>query len=319
MNYYELYNRSKRKVKNNITFLDHRNTLAEKCANRFIWKGFDDFLPPLAGSSWWEYKLMRFGAGCAVEIEGKPTFAPCSLGTGLDKRFGLPEGVIYYTDGGVSGQVSIYDTPVCMNNSKFYPTYLTLDRYAAMLTETDKSIECLIEFSRLIPLPIAETDNQKSEIEHAIDGIIEGKPKIVKSANLKGVERVELLDPDQIRNMECLSRLHDELLKRVCSELGISINTKDKGAQLSIEELDSFGQYDAMSLQIPLALRRAFAEKVNEKYGTNGTVELNPIFDNLENGVNKSKEEMLNEGETLTPETEPIEPTPEEGAKNEME
>lgn len=317
MNYYDLYNKTKQKTKNTIAFFDHRNDIAEKWANRFIWKGFDDFLPPLAGSSWWEYKLMKYGCGCAVEIEGKPTFAPCSLGTGIDKRFGLPEGVIYYTNGGASGQVSIYDTPVCLNNSKFYPSYLTIDRYAEMLTETDKSIKCLTRFSRLIPLPIAETDNQKSEIEHAIEDIIEGKPKIVKSANLKGVERVELLDPDQIKYMECLSRLHDELLKRVCSRMGISINTKDKGAQLSIEELDSFGQYDAMSLQIPLALRRAFAEKVNEKYGTNGTVELNPIFDNLENGVNKSKEEMLNNETPTEPET--TEPTPEEGRKDEME
>lgn len=294
MDYYKLYS-NRTKYKNTATFLDHRNTLAEKCANRFIWKGFDDFLPPVAGSQWWEYKLMRYGAGCCVEIESQPTFTPCSLGSGLDKRFGTPEKVIYYTNGGKSGEVSINDTPVCLNNSKFYPTYLTIDRYAEMLTETDKSIDCLTKFSRLIPLPIAETDLQKKEVEHAIEDILDGKPKIIKSAQLKGMQSVNLLDPEQIKNMECLSRLHDELLKRVCSEIGISITSKDKGAQLSIEELDSFGQYDAMSLYIPLALRRAFVEKVNEKYGTNGTVELNPIFDNLENGVNKSKEEMLNE------------------------
>lgn len=319
MNYYELYNKQKTKVKNTAAFLDHRNSIAEKCANRFIWKGFDDFLPPVAGSQWWEYRLMRYGCGCCVEINGLPTFAPCSLGSGLDERFGTPEKVIYYTNGGKSGQVDIKDTPVCLNNSKFYPTYLTIDRYAAMLTETDKSIDCLTKFSRLIPIPIAETDTQKSEVEHAIDDIIEGKPKVVKSAQLKGMQKVDLLDPDQIKNMECLSRLHDEILKRICSELGISITTKDKGAQLSIEELDSFGQYDALSLYIPLALRRAFADAVNKKYGTNGSVELNPVFDNLENGVNKSKEEMLNDEETTeTEETIETEETTETEERREV-
>ena len=83
----------------------------------------------------------------------------------------------------------------------------------------------------------------------------------------------------------------------------MSITTKDKGAQLSIEELDSFGQYDAIKLFSPYNLRKEFVKKVNEKYGLNGSVTLNPIFDNLENGENKSKEELLNGGEDNPDET----------------
>ena len=312
MNYYDFYSKMKTKYKNTATFIDHRNTLAEKCANRFIWSGYEDLLPPVAPSTWLEYKLMRYGAVCVAEIDGQLTLAPCTMSGGLSKRFGTPEKVIYYTNGGKAGELNIDDTVVCLNNSKFYPTYLTIDRYAEMLTETDKSISCLTKFSRLIPIPVAETDSQKQELEKAIDDIIEGKPKIIKSAHLKGVEKVDLLDPDQIKNMECLSRLHDELIKRVCSELGISINTKDKGAQLSIEELDSFGQYDALSLYIPFALRKMFVEQVNEKYGLNGSVVLNPIFDNLENGVNKSKEEMLESDDPADPEQPETEKQPED-------
>ena len=299
------------KERNTIKFLDHKTGLAEIAANRFIWKNCDELLPPVAPSTWWEYQLIKYGAGCIADINGKFTLCPCTLGGGLDPRFGTPERVIYYTNGGKAGDISINDTVVCMNNSKFYPTYTTITRYASMLAECDTSIEILTAFSRLIPVPIAETDLQKKELENAVESILAGKPKIVKSALLKGVELCNLLDPDQIKNMECLSRLHDELQKRACSELGLSITAKDKGAQLSIEELDSYGQYDAMKLYIPYQLRKDFCEKVNEKFGLDIDVELNPVFDNLVNGVNKSKEEMLNDETPTEPEEIPTEPEPE--------
>ena len=296
------------KERNTIKFKDHQTGLGDIAANRFIWKRCEDLLPHVASSTWWEYRLLKYGAGCIVDIDGKLTLAPCSMGGGLDKRFGTPERVVYYTNGGKAGDISINDTVVCLNNSKFYPTYTTINRYASMLAETDTSIEILTAFSRLIPIPIAETDKQYNELEKAISGILEGKPGIIKSSQLKGVEQVPLLDPDQIKNMECLSRLHDELIKRACSELGISITAKDKGAQLSIEELDSYGQYDAMKLYIPYQLRKDFCQKVNEKYGLDIDVELNPVFDNLNNGVNKSKEEMLNDETPDEPQETPDEP-----------
>ena len=307
---YNLYFGQSTNERNTIKFRDHQTGLADIAANRFIWKKCDELLPPVAGSSWWEYRLLKYGAGCIVDIDGKLTLAPCSMGGELNKRFGTPERVIYYTNGGKAGHISINDTVVCLNNSKFYPTYTTINRYASMLAETDTSIEILTAFSRLIPIPVAETDKQYNELERAIADILRGKAGIIKSSQLKGVEQVNLLDPDQIKNMECLSRLHDELEKRACSELGVSITAKDKGAQLSIEELDSYGQYDAMKLFIPYQLRKEFCQKVNEKYGLDIDVELNPVFDNLNNGVNKSKEEMLNDE---TPEQEqPEQETPDE-------
>ena len=308
---YSKYHDMKTKERNAIKFLDHKTGLADLAVNRFVWKNCDELLPPVAGSTWWEYRLLKYGAGCIVDIDGKLTLAPCSMGGRLDKRFGTPERVIYYTNGGVAGNISIEDTVVCLNNSKFYPTYTTINRYASMLAETDTSIEIMTAFSRLIPIPVAETDTQKAELEKAVEQILDGKPSIIKSSQLKGVEQVPLLNPDQIRNMECLSRLHDELQKRACSELGISITAKDKGAQLSIEELDSYGQYDAMKLYIPYQLRKDFCQKVNEKYGLDIDVELNPVFDNLNNGVNKSKEEMLND-ET------PVEEKQDEPAESEV-
>ena len=307
---YNLYFGQSTNERNKIKFRDHQTGLADIAANRFIWKKCDELLPPVAGSSWWEYRLIKYGAGCIVDIDGKLTLAPCSMGGELNKRFGTPERVIYYTNGGKAGHISINDTVVCLNNSKFYPTYTTINRYASMLAETDTSIEILTAFSRLIPIPVAETDKQYNELERAIADILRGKAGIIKSSQLKGVEQVNLLDPDQIKNMECLSRLHDELEKRACSELGVSITAKDKGAQLSIEELDSYGQYDAMKLFIPYQLRKEFCQKVNEKYGLDIDVELNPVFDNLNNGVNKSKEEMLNDE---TPDQEqPEQETPDE-------
>lgn len=303
MNYFELFQNMKTKQKNTIRFVDNKNSLLEVAENRFIWAGYDEMLPPVAPSPWLERQLLKYGAVCVVDINGHLTFCPCTLGGGLDKRFGTPTRVIYYTNGGKAGDIDINDTVVCFNNARWFPTYMTINRFANMLAETDKSIDILTIFSRLLPMPIAETDNQKKEIENAIDDVIEGENKVIKSAQLRGVESVNLLDPDQIKNMECLSRLHDELIKRACSELGLSITTKDKGAQLSIEELDSFGQYDAIKLFSPYNLRREFVKKVNEKYGLNGSVTLNPIFDNLENGVNKSKEELLN-GDSETPEQE---------------
>lgn len=317
MDYLQIFNEMKTKQKNTVRFVDNRNSLLEVAENRFVWSGYDELLPPVAPSPWLERQYLKYGAVCTVEIDGKLTIAPCTLGGGLDKRFGTPTRVIYYTNGGAAGDIDINDTVVGFNNARWFPTYMTINRFASMLAETDKSIDILTIFSRLLPIPIAETDRQYKELNNTIHEIIEGKPNAIKSAQLRGVEKVDLLNPDQIKNMECLSRLHDELIKRACSELGLSITTKDKGAQLSIEELDSFGQYDAIKLYSPYKLRREFSEKVNAKYGLNGSVELNPIFDNLENGVNKSKEEMLNGDDQGAPEEMPENSDEKEGETDE--
>ena len=71
---YKSYWDLKTKERNAIKFLDHKTGLSEIAANRFIWKNADDLLPPVASSTWWEYQLMKYGAGCIAEINGNRSY-----------------------------------------------------------------------------------------------------------------------------------------------------------------------------------------------------------------------------------------------------
>lgn len=282
------YKELKDKYKELYRYKDTRHNLNKKFVNRFIWDGVDDLTPPISKSAWIEKILLKNGTIGLGEVEGEPTLVRGQLGGDLLPRFGVPSKFIWYTDGGLSGEWEIgKDCTVCFNDFNGYPAQMTIDRYSQMLADTDLSIESLIRYARLLPIPVAKSDTELNELKEALKDIENGKTKVIKTLIRESGDMLELTDPEQIKNMECLSRLHDELTKRVCSEFGISIDTKDKKAQIQTAELDAFKQYDLFSVIPDFIERKTFCEWSNEMFGLNMDVKVSECFDDLSNGKNK--------------------------------
>lgn len=285
--YLNRYQLLKDKYKSIARTVDTLKEIVNNVTTMFKWSGADDMIPPFQTSQWIEYYLLKDGIIALGKIEGELTFARGNLGDGLSKRFGLPEKFIYFTNGGLSGEWTIgKDCVVFLANPAAYPDYFTIDRYSDMLANVDLSIECMLIYSRDIAIPLCMTDNERSEIEKAIDQIRKGKMSIVKSFDVSNIKTLDITRPEMIQYMTNYNALHDELIKRVYLHFGIMVETKDKKAQITTQELDALSQVAGSAFYTRYELRRKSADWANKLFGCRLSVEPGEYFDDLSNGRN---------------------------------
>lgn len=308
---FEIINRYdvlKDKYKNIERFVDFRKQAINKLTSIFLWEGVEDLIPDMASCQWIEYLLLKFGCCAIGEVEGQLTICRGQPGGEPDKRFGTPTEFTWYTNGGLSGKWKIgKECVVIFANPSMYPDIFTVDRYCDLLANTDLSIECMLIYSRDIPIPLVSTDNEKKEVENAINKIRSGKVDVVQSFNVAEIGRLDLTNPEMIQYMTNYNTLHDELMKRLYLEFGIAIDNKDKKAQLTTEELDAYSQLAGASFYSRYKLREKAAEAANKLFGLNISVHPFEYFDDLSNGRNEDFEENT----AGDPKTDPAEETKE--------
>lgn len=282
------YEHLKDKYKNMERFVDFRKQAINKLTSVYQWEGIDDYIPPTLTGQWLEYLLLKFGCAAIGKVEGELTICRGMVGGEPDRRFGTPTQFTWYTNGGLSGVWEIgKDCVVFLANPSMYPDIFTVDRYCHMLAETDLSIECMLIYSRDIPIPLVMTDNEKKEVENAIQAVRSGKMAVVQSFNIAELNKLDITNPEMIQYMTNYNTLHDELMKRLFLEFGIAIDNKDKKAQLTTEELDAYSQLAGASFYSRYRLRERAAAAANELFGINISVKPFEYFDDLSNGRNE--------------------------------
>lgn len=295
------YTLLKDKYKSIARYTDFRKTTINKIVSVFQWDKIAEYIPPYFTGQWLEYNLLKYGIMALGYVEGKLTFCRGNVAGDIDKRFGLPSEFHWYTGGGLDGTWKIgEDCVLFLANPSFYPDIFTIDRYCNMLAETDLSIECMLIYSRDIPIPLVLSDTEKSEVEHAIEDIRKGKMSIVKSFNIADIKTLDITKPEMIQYMSNYNLLHDEIMKRLYLEFGISIDNKDKKAQLTTEELDAYSQLAGASFYSRYKLREKAAEDANRLFGIDISVKPFEYFDDLSNGRNEDfAEDVVETSETV--------------------
>lgn len=179
----------------------------------------------------------------------------------------------------------------------------TINYFAEMGEETDKSTYYQLINSRNIPVVIAENDNQKKAIEKAFNKIKAGQPCVVTTKTLQGIKTIDIIDPNNISKMECLSSFDEILDKRRYNMFGASLNTKDKKAEILTEELKAYDDITTLNFLVNYETRLAFCEEMKEN-GFEIEVVRNPIFadeptdEDIENGTFEEAEvEEVEKGE----------------------
>lgn len=300
------------------TFVDFKKQIINKLQSVYEWEGIEDYIPPFYTPQWLEYKLLKFGVMALGYVEGELTFAQGSFADTPSKRFGLPMEFKWYTNGGVTGSWEIgKDCVVLLANPSIYPDMFTVNRYSELLAEVDASIKAMLIYTRDIPIPLVTTDQEKKEVEKAIEEIRKNNIHCVQSFNISEIKALDLTKPEMIQYMTNYNLLHDELVKRLYLEFGIAIETKDKKAQLTTKELDAYSQLAGASFYQRYKLRQKFADDANKLFGCNISVKPYEYFDDLSNGRNAD----FAEGEQVPEQPEEIpEDDPEKGEKgNEAE
>lgn len=300
------YDILKDKYKSIARYVDFRKQTINKITSVYQWDKIGDYIPPYSTGQWLEYKLLKYGLVALGEVEGELTFVLGNFADEPSKRFGLPEVFRWYTNGGLTGDWKIgKDCAVLFANPSMYPDIFTIDRYCSLLSNVDLSIECMLIYSRDLPIPIVTNDPEKSAVEHAIKDIREGKMSIVQTFQPEELRTLDITKPENIQYMTNYSLLHDEIMKRLYLEFGIAIENKDKKAQLTTAELDAYSQVAGASFYSRYNLRKKFCEDANKLFDINIDVKPFEYFDDLSNGKNEDFEDKSKDNPEEVTENEP--------------
>lgn len=219
--------------------------------------------------------------------------------------YGLPTGTAdFFTQYRYIGSGEIGKDIVIGWNNDIRTPELIFDKFASYLAECDRSIRTAIMNSRLTNNPVACDENEKKAIDIVLDTVYDGKPKTIVQSNLLNkfiqdngngneIRTLKLTDPDYVRNIQYLSNLHDDLLKRICIIYGHSLNGVNKMAQVNSDELKG---YETLARVYPLIMfeeRKKFINECNRVFGTNWEVHFSDAWKHIlsENGVEETEVE----------------------------
>lgn len=176
---------------------------------------------------------------------------------------------------------------VGLNNSLMFNRVNLLERYSGLLADIEESIEVGIINSRIIPLLKGYDDKDIEQINSLIKQIKEGNLVAISASTASifddksgSLEVLNITDPNSISKLQYYSRLYDDTLKRFWIESGIEITSKDKSAQVTEDELNSFQEYSRITIEDMLECRQQMCEDFNKLYGGSWTVELAHYVDN---------------------------------------
>lgn len=181
------------------------------------------------------------------------------------------------------------DVIVCGNNAFYKSDRNNLRWLSQMDAENDISMYFQLVNSRNIPILVANNDKIKKQIEHVFEDIQEGKPVVITTDLMSQVEVKDIIDPKAIDKMECLTALHDDLLKRNMNMFGASLETKDKKAQVNNVEMMGFDDYTTLGFLANYEPRLSFCDEMKEN-GIDIECVRNPIF------ADEPTEEDIEEG-----------------------
>lgn len=269
------YDKMKPKQKKQIQEMTYFNLLFEILLSMFNYTDLPESLTDF-DTRYIDSILCSTGQIACGMVDDKLTFAPCTLGGQID-AYGLGTEVIAPVPVGKQGEIRgkrNIDVAYGINNKLATPD--TLVYYIAhMMSETDVSAHMNVIYSRLLKIPVVKDEKSKQAVMEIYKKLIEGagleamvSPNVFDELVEKGIETIELTDPNKIDRIQYLSRFYDDLLKRFCNFYGQNLQTQNKAAQTQEDELHG---YDSFSFIIPLQMlkcRRDFIDNVNRIYGT---------------------------------------------------
>ena len=143
--------------------------------------------------------------------------------------------------------------------------------------QTDISRMYQLINSRLIPLLETDSDKAMEQIKKMIKDVKAGKPGIVFTSIMDEVKKLDYLDPNAIAKMEYLTAYDEILDKHIANRFGASLDSKDKKAQITTDELKAYDDLTTSDYLANYEPRIEFCEKMREAGFTIECVP-NPIF-----------------------------------------
>ncbi|MDE5771625.1 MAG: hypothetical protein K2I06_08390 [Ruminococcus sp.] len=157
--------------------------------------------------------------------------------------------------------------------------YQLLSKTATMLADNDISINVAQKNTRLINIIAADDQNTKNSVDIVFKKMYAGEPYAVVQSNLiSDLKAVPLTATSTNSAIVQLVELHQYILSHFYEALGIQTHDNMKKERLITAELNEDPALVRMNIENIYTTVKSGIEKVNEMFGTNITVEINPLI-----------------------------------------
>lgn len=158
--------------------------------------------------------------------------------------------------------------------------YSLIVKTATMLADNDLSINVAQKNTRLINVLSAEDQNTKESIEMVIKKQYAGDPvAVVMKTLIDNVQSVPLVSTTSNQYLVQLVELHQYILAHFYEAIGLSTHDNMKKERLITDEINDNDNLCKLNINNMLETIQNGLNKVNEKYGQNITIKLNPLLE----------------------------------------
>lgn len=173
--------------------------------------------------------------------------------------------------------VIIYNTPLDAYISG--GLYGLISQTATLLADNIVSINCCQINSRVTAMVTADGEGQAIAAEAILKSMYAGHPfKVLRSDLIDKIGVNPIATANVSQNLTELVELHNYIVANYFQSIGIKSNDIRKKAHVLQDEIDSQNDYLQISiLELLTSWQKGF-DKVNELYGTDIHVELNPVL-----------------------------------------
>lgn len=202
-----------------------------------------------------------------------------------------------------SHQLQIGKDCVVMTNSSTDRTYCSMglapliNQTATLLADNIVSINCAQINTRIQALVVADSTQQKNSAELIMKELYSGKPFKVLEDSMIDKIKVNPITANPAANISELVELHQYIIAQFYQNVGIKMNAVMKKERLITEEINSQENFLAVSLETMEKARKTAVEKINELFGTEISVKINPIFTCGANDVEEEENSSSDIGE----------------------
>ena len=196
---------------------------------------------------------------------------------------------------------------VCRNNPLMIPNTIKNEWFSKLREENDKSLMALIIMTRYSKALVAYSDQQKKQIETALENIKEGMPVVFTSSIIEELTQLDITNPEDVDKIQYLSSFAGEVDKREANLKGIDLELLDKRAQVTSNELKQYDDITTLDYTVAYIERLRFVEEMKEN-GYDLEIVRNPIFfdepakEDIEEGEFEDKEEEEKDNDNENPE-----------------
>lgn len=266
-------------VKNTTTYPAYYQYWIEQLFERvlriFVWDTGDDIIPKEI-----EQNLALNGHCFVCKYNGDLTVFAGSM-SGITKYY--DEFTHYNVRSPLySNILNIEKYGVVINNNKLRnPTFDLCQHYAQLLAHADVTIAlALVDARRQSGTPVVKNILQANSIDDYYKQIYNGKFAKVTDKSLMGVEYVG--DNSKKQDLMELMLVKERLLRSFYSDIGVK-SSFDKKSNTVSEEVEADNTLLLLNISDMIDSRKKACEKINNTFGVNWTVEVNPEIKYEEN------------------------------------